>query len=118
MKELKLLGFKVDSINSYDWRTVPKTDRRSNHSYGVAVDINPGKAGNPWFDHAIVPSDSVREGDKAPWKMKYAPYNGTYKKDSGIWEWESIAVKTFAKYGWGWGGSYGDTMHFSYLGGK
>ena len=26
---------------------------------------------------------------------------------------ESPIVKTFAKYGWGWGGRYGDYMHFS-----
>lgn len=118
MNELKVLGFKIDSINSFSWRNVPNTDSRSNHSYGVAVDINPGKAGNPWFDHRIVPSDHVESGSTAPWRMKYSPYNGKYKKDSGIWEWESIAVQTFAKYGWGWGGSYGDSMHFSYLGGK
>jgi hypothetical protein len=118
MNELKQNGFKVDSINSYKWRPVPGTCNASNHSYGVAVDINPGKAGNPWFDTHIAKGVKVVEGTKPNWKVKMCPYGGVYDKLRCIWDWENIAVKTFAKHGWGWGGDYGDTMHFSYLGGK
>lgn len=118
MNELKQKGFKVNSINSYKWRPVPGSCNVSNHSFGVAVDINAGSNGNPWFDTHITQDVTIAEGTKPLWKTKMSPYKGVYDSSHCIWDWNNIAVKTFANHGWGWGGSYGDTMHFSYLGGS
>ena len=118
MNELKQQNFRVNSINSYKWRPVPGTCNVSNHSFGVAVDINAGSNGNPWFDTHITKDMTIAEGSKPSWTMKMSPYKGVYDTSHCIWDWKHIAVSIFAKHGWGWGGSYGDTMHFSYLGGS
>lgn len=117
MNELKRADFRINAINSYDWRSVPGSEHRSNHSFGVAVDINAGKNGNPWFNTHIGNDTTIAEGTRPSWSMKYSPYNGKYETSHCIWDWHHIAVKIFADHGWGWGGAYGDTMHFSYLGG-
>ena len=117
MNELKRKDFRINAINSYDWRSVPGSEHRSNHSFGVAVDINAGKNGNPWFNTHIGNDTTIAEGTRPSWSMKYSPYNGKYETSHCIWDWHHIAVTIFANHGWGWGGAYGDTMHFSYLGG-
>ena len=71
----------------------PNSNILSWHAYGAAVDIN--------------------------WEVN--PFN---KNASGTDDWKIMrteshpVVQIFKKYGWGWGGSYGDWMHFSYFGGK
>lgn len=98
MEELDKNGFNVNQIGGYQWRCVNNgtgTTTLSYHAYGCAIDINPGV--NP-FIHGGKPQSS---GDSA----------------TNIRTWNSIAVRVLNKYGFGWGGKYGDYMHFSYLGG-
>lgn len=98
----------------------------SRHCWGVAVDINPGGGGNPWFawtrgfprtsgGNLIIPKDQpeLAKGSKAPWPMKKCPYNGVYDSSKCIWHWGHPVVQIFLRHGWGWGGAYGDVMHFS-----
>lgn len=116
--ELNSKGILINNINSYKWRTVPKTGNLSNHSLGIAVDINPGSIvgantpdnpsniKNPWFRgyHIELNNQSTwTKGENSVTRVR---------------DYQSEIVETFAKYGWGWGGQYGDTMHFSYAGGK
>ena len=61
------------------------------HSFGCAIDINPDV--NPFTKNGKPQSS----GDS---NTKIRTNN-------------SVVVKIFAKYGWGWGGRYGDYMHFS-----
>ena len=71
----------------------PNSKVLSWHAYGAAVDIN--------------------------WDT-YNPFN---KNAGGVDDWRTMrtdnhpVVQIFKKYGWGWGGRYGDWMHFSYFNG-
>lgn len=84
----------------------------SKHCWGVALDINPTR-GCPWFA-AHIPRD-FREpayGSNPPWGFK--KYScGTYDRAKCIWSFDHPVVRIFEGHGWGWGGRYGDTMHFS-----
>lgn len=108
---------------------------QSLHQIGCAVDINPGGAGNPWFEVHICSwgaGDAQKkkldlhfnEGDSAPWgfhvdkKGKIVCGGNTiFKKATCIWTFDHPVVTIFRNHGWGWGGAYGDVMHFSLTGG-
>lgn len=86
----------------------------SRHCWGLAIDINAGKGGNPYFNHRVQRGENeVADGTTAPWGCKMCPYHGVYDKTKCIWNWEHPVVKIFEAHGWGWGGNYGDVMHFS-----
>ena len=63
------------------------------HSFGCAIDLNYNL--NPF----------VRNGKPLS--------SGDNTKKGIVRTLDSPIVKIFAKYGWGWGGRYGDYMHFS-----
>lgn len=75
-------------IGCYQFR-VTKRGTMSNHAYGCAIDLNPGY--NPYIGKMDDKTDS-----NLYIRTKHHP-----------------VVKIFAKHGWGWGGRYGDFMHFS-----
>jgi len=88
----------ADSNSSaFNYRTIYGTDRLSNHSYGLAVDINPKI--NPYYasDGKIFPEGSAYNPD-----AKGALVGG------------GSAVALFEKYGWEWGGKWNppDWQHF------
>lgn len=125
--EIKNLGwFNVSCVSGYGYRRVNDgsgSSKLSNHSWGVAIDINFGSAGNPFFV-----GDSPRTGwngnvPKRAFKRNksgsyVSTYGGEYDKTKCIWTWDHPVVKIMANHGFGWGGSYGDTMHFSALNGR
>lgn len=94
--EIYGVGFKVKTTCGYCFRTInnpshPNSKVLSMHSFGCAIDINP---------------------DVNPFVKKGRPQsNGD--TDTKIRTNNSQVVRIFAKYGWGWGGKYGDYMHFS-----
>lgn len=65
----------------------------SNHSYGLAIDIN--VSSNPFVKGAAAP----RSGK---------PTNGPEMRS-----FDHPVVQAFLRHGFGWGGAYGDYMHFS-----
>ncbi len=80
--------YRVTSIGGYACRNVAGTNRRSNHAYGLAIDINPAQ--NP---HTF-PGDSNYGQTNMPPAFR----------------------QIFLNEGWGWGGNWNsskDTMHFS-----
>lgn len=93
----------------------------SRHCYGLAVDINGGNAGNPYFNTRNLPVEGNKMPQRPPWPWDYvyknghpqAPYNGEYDPTKCFWYWKHPIIQIFQKHGWGWGGAYGDTMHFS-----
>jgi hypothetical protein len=88
--------------------------RMSRHCWGIAVDINAGRGGNPWFNTHIAPNQpELQSGASAPWSCQKSCYGGGYDKTRCIWHWEHPVVQIFLAHGWGWGGQYGDVMHFS-----
>ena len=98
--ELKRNGVVLDPTycGGYYYRPIKKSngtygDVLSVHSFGAAIDVNYNVNAYVGGGH---PMDS---GDNTP-----AGICRTYK---------SPIVQAFARHGWGWGGRYGDYMHFS-----
>jgi peptidoglycan LD-endopeptidase CwlK len=115
-KEIKNSGFQIEKIipiseyswdddksmfdnnsSGYNYRFVANSKKLSNHSFGMAIDINPK------YNPMII-------GDKI-----YPP-NGIYNsKKIGTITADSEVVKIFKKRGWNWGGDYKslkDYQHF------
>ena len=115
-REIKEAGFQIEKmipISEYDWdddksmednntsgynyRFVANTQKLSNHSYGMAIDINPRY--NP-----------MRVKDRI------SPSNGSYSiENKGTITADSEVVKILKKRGWKWGGDYKslkDYQHF------
>lgn len=88
----------ANNSSAYNFRFVSNSNKLSDHSIGLAIDINPKQ--NPWVH------------PNALNLFKYNPVEkGTIEKDSEI-------VEIFTKYGWSWGGNWKnpDYQHF-YKGG-
>lgn len=90
-----------DGTGGYVYRAIDGTNTTSNHAYGMAVDLSPSM--NPiyrsnYFTHG--PIDSHKDS-----KIYIRTLNHP-------------VVKIMDKHGFGWGGLYGDTMHFSYIWGE
>lgn len=100
------------------FRTLLSAGGHSRHQVGLAVDINAGSYANPWFAGigkkygTSMPTTEPAQGSAAPWPCK--KYSAPpYDRTKCIWHWGHPVVKIFQSHGWGWGGSYGDVMHFS-----
>ena len=86
----------------YGWRynTTTEPGKFSEHSHGIAIDINSGD--NPYYRNGVLTvGRSYRPGD--------SPYAITH---------ESSVYRAFTKYGWKWGGDFRagneDYMHFKW----
>ena len=134
-KEINALGWFEFKISNC-FRDYLSAKGRSRHQIGCAVDINAGAVSgtNPWFNCKLATSPSKgipqkrvgekrewKDGDGAPWTKDprwknvkgWLPGSIKFKKERCIWDVDHPVVKIFAAHGWGWGGSYGDVMHFS-----
>ena len=89
----QLSRFFVQPGGGFNWRQISGTTRRSAHSYGIAVDINPALGGYWRWSGA-------KEGRAANFKPQIP----------------EILVSTFERYGFIWGGKWHhfDGMHFEY----
>lgn len=98
-KEMKYAGVNLNQyIGGFVYRTInnpkhPGSTTLSMHSFGCAIDINYNL--NPF----ISGGKPLESGDDTS-RGIVRTYN-------------SPIVKAFARNGWGWGGRYGDYMHFS-----
>ncbi len=96
--------FPIKDVGGYYWRNT-SGGRLSHHSYGLCIDINANE------NYYVEPDGTPIVGNY--WK----PYEDPYSMPE-----DGIVVKTFAKYGFLWGGNcwsdkYAkDYMHFTYLG--
>lgn len=85
-----------EDTGAYCYRNIKGTSTLSLHAFGIAIDIN-------WNANPMQRgSKPLSSGDD----------------DFHIRTLNSPIVKAFQKHGWGWGGTYGDYMHFSKLGGS
>lgn len=98
-REMKQKGFRAYDNGCYNWRQMTGSkSSMSNHSFGLAIDINPSY--NPY----------IKGTSSSVWKN--AP--SYYKIDGEI-------VSIWKKYGFYWGGDYKnikDYMHFEYVSGS
>ncbi len=92
------LSMEANNTSAFNYRKIMGTDRVSNHSYGLAIDINPLQ--NPYY---------ARDG-------KVYPARAAYSLDApGTLTPESRATARFKKHGWNWLGErkeYPDYQHF------
>lgn len=97
--------FPIKDIGCYNWRNTAG-GAQSQHSFGTCIDINSNE------NYYISAAGHVISG------RLWQPYENPYSITP-----DGIVVKTFAKYGWLWGGdAWGegyakDYMHMTYLGG-
>lgn len=128
---LKQAGFIMKSLGGLQIRKVAGSSSMSNHAYGIAIDVNPigigdietarkvakgGSTGNPYIQY----TSTIRNNKNSEWYKLFHAYtkNNQNNNSTGlIVKADSDAVKIFKKHGWGWGGYFGDFMHFSKLGG-
>ena len=104
--EIYNLGFNVKLVGGYTYRTInnpkyPNSTTLSMHSFGCAIDIN-------WKDNPFKASQS-RPFEYAPDYWAGIQYN----PNECIWTNDHPVVRIFKNHEWGWGGRYGDFMHFS-----
>lgn len=93
------LPFLKNPGGTYLWRKIANTDRPSNHSYGMTIDINSDSA-NYW------------QWDLKKAHLPLCEQTSLAYKNSIPWE----IVTIFEKHGFIWGGKWYhyDTMHFEY----
>ena len=86
-----------NNTSAYNYRFIENTTKLSNHSYGMAIDINPK------YNPMII-------------KNKTYPTNGEYsEKNIGTINKNSELVKIFKKRGWKWGGDYKSLKDFQHF---
>lgn len=91
----------LDHLDGFNWRQIAETQSRSNHAYGIAIDLIP---------HSF--------GGKAPYWL-WAPQDdpGWYKTAwNNRWVPNKAVVEAFEDEGFVWGGKWTlfDTIHFEY----
>lgn len=95
--------FPIKNVGGYTWRN-SAMGKLSEHSYGTCIDIN-------YDENYYCYADTGQAITGSFWRPFENPYSIT---ENGS------VVRTFAKYGWVWGGNawrrLHDYMHFSYLG--
>lgn len=84
----------ANNTSGYNFRFVANSTKLSDHSIGLAIDINPVQ--NPWVHPSALNLFPYKPGTK-----------GTIESNSEI-------VDIFKKYGWSWGGDWRnpDYQHF------
>jgi poly-gamma-glutamate synthesis protein (capsule biosynthesis protein) len=98
-------SMRANNTSGLNCRTVAGTQRWSQHSYGLAIDLNP--LWNPWVRGSKV---DPKQGE--PWvdRSKHRP---------GMTQRGGPAVEAFTSRGWVWGGTWRSTkdyQHFSETG--
>lgn len=101
-KEIRLFIKNLRSADAYFWREIAGTNRKSFHSYGIAIDLLPRRLNGQSIFWAW---EKERSGDK--WMMT-AP--------ESRWAPPESVIRLFEKNGFIWGGYWiiYDNMHFEY----
>jgi hypothetical protein len=90
----------IASITAWNWRNIADVKSRSNHAYGIAIDILPKS--NRLETYWLWSAQKNIEWWNVPYSRRYQP--------------PDTVIKIFEEYGFVWGGkwSFYDTMHFEY----
>ena len=91
----------IGEVHGWNWRNVANSQSRSNHSYGIAIDILP-KSLNGKETYWQWAAQNGKEWWNVPYEERYHP--------------PDAVIKAFEAYGFMWGGKWSlyDTMHFEY----
>lgn len=91
----------LDSVQAFNWRKIAGTDRKSNHSFGIAIDVLPKK----YRKKVLYWSWESDKNEK--WMLL---------PQSSLWTPPDQVIEIFLAEGFIWGGHWDryDTMHFEY----
>ncbi len=91
----------LGDVSSFNWRVIAGTDRLSNHSYGLAIDVLPKNSGSQMIYWAWV--RDVNED----WMLV---------PQENLWSPPQEVIDIFYNHGYIWGGTWPlyDNMHFEY----
>jgi len=91
----------IGSVQAFNWRNIAGTHRKSNHSYGIAIDILPKKY------HKKTLYWLWEQQKNEDWMLL---------PQSSLWTPPDPVIKIFLAEGFIWGGHWDryDTMHFEY----
>jgi hypothetical protein len=93
----------IDTVSAWNWRNIADTQARSNHAYGIAVDILPATGAMRGLEtYWLWTQQKKLDWWAVPYKSRYQP--------------PDAVIKAFESYGFIWGGkwTFYDTMHFEY----
>lgn len=96
-----------NNTSAFNYRKVANSEKLSNHSYGLAIDINPRI--NPYItSYGIAPANSkiYREREVSRCRGKYRDYM-IHKGDE--------VYKIFKKYGFSWGGDWKNSKDYQHF---
>ncbi len=101
-KEIEAFVASIKSCDAYNWRIIGGTDRKSFHSYGIAIDILPKKLGGKTIFWNWEKERNPDNWMKVPLKNRWIP--------------PKKVIDIFADEGFIWGGNWiiYDNMHFEY----
>ncbi len=91
----------LDHLEGYNWRDIAETQSRSNHAYGIAIDLIPRSYGGKTPYWLWAPQDDAG-WYKTAWLNRWVP--------------NKAVVEAFEEEGFIWGGKWTlfDTIHFEY----
>ncbi len=95
------LSMEANNTSAFNFRLISDSDKISNHSFGLAIDINPVQ--NPYVSNSVVaPRNAASYVDRTEYR-------------TGMIIEDDICVRLFKEHGWTWGGNYKsikDYQHF------
>lgn len=96
------ISMAANNSSAFCYRVISGTDKLSNHSYGLAVDINP--LYNPYIKSSgqVLPKESEAFADRS--------ISNPYYLTS-----EDTCVKIFKKYGFTWGGDWKNSKDYQHF---
>ena len=97
----------ANNTSAFNYRVISGTTKLSNHSYGMALDINPRI--NPWVKgNKVSPANGkvYKQRKTSKCKGKYKRYM-IHKNDT--------AYKIFKKYGFSWGGEWRSSKDYQHF---
>lgn len=96
------LSMRDNNTSAFNCRTLPYSQRWSQHAYGKAIDLNP--LVNPYLDGA---------GDLQP--VTAARYLDRTRDDLGLLHDGDAAVAAFTERGWRWGGHWHEPVDYQHF---
>ncbi len=96
-----LLSMAENNTSAFNYRTVAGEERLSQHSYGLAIDINPHQ--NPYINGAVV---LPRQGEL---------YRDRSLEHKGMIKASDVCYKAFISRGWIWGGDWTDKKDYHHF---
>jgi hypothetical protein len=93
----------ISTVTAWNWRNIADIQSRSNHAYGIAIDVLPANSAMRGLETYWL----WTEQKKIDWWT--VPYRSRYQPPDAV-------IKAFESYGFIWGGkwTFYDTMHFEY----